>query len=76
VELAFQHAIGAARFLLGAQLAVIVRIAATAELGAFAMLPGRVAAALKRALGAKTTLAFKKQLFALSPAQSTNWPDT
>jgi hypothetical protein len=68
VELSFQDAINAARFLLGAQLAIVIRFTPAAELGAFTMLPWGISATLKRTLRRKATLSLEKQFFAFAPA--------
>jgi ABC-type microcin C transport system permease subunit YejE len=74
VELAFKNAIHSARFLLGAQLTIIVRIATAAELTTLTVLTGCIITALEGAFRGKTTLALEKQFLAFTPAQFTYWP--
>jgi hypothetical protein len=68
MELAFQNTIHPASFLLGAQLAVVIRFALAAELRSLAMHARCIIPALKGALRRKAASAFQKQLFIFSPA--------
>jgi hypothetical protein len=68
LELAFQHSVHPACFLLGAQLAVIVRFSFAAELSAFAMLTRSISAVLKSTLRRETARSLEEQFFTFSPA--------
>jgi hypothetical protein len=67
-ELAFQNAINVARFLLGAQLSVKVRLTFAAELGGFPVLTGGITTAFESTFGSEAPFPFQEQLLAIPPA--------
>src|SRR5687767_15173448 len=74
-ELALQNSVDAASALLGTQLTQIVGFATravSAPAAGFSMLTGREVATVNGTFRGKTAFAFQIELFAFTPAQSTN----